>query len=98
MKIVPTPGHTSEDITLLVVTKDGSTVGIAGDLFECEDDLKDSEKWIANSFNPEKQAHSRLKILKVATSIIPGHGPQFRVLPEHIVEAQEMVDKYSSQL
>jgi len=94
MKIVPTPGHTNEDITLVAKTKTGGTIAIAGDLFECEDDLTNSELWIANSFNPEKQAVNRLKILKMADIVVPGHGAQFNVLPEHVEAAQKIVDKY----
>lgn len=96
MKIVPTPGHTSEDISLVVKTKNDRTVVVAGDLFESEEDLSDSSLWIANSFNPERQASSRLKILKMADIIIPGHGAQFNVLPEHIQKAQDIVNKYQT--
>ncbi|CAL8094003.1 unnamed protein product [Orchesella dallaii] len=94
MTIVPTPGHTSEDITLVVKTKTNGMTAIAGDLFECQDDLTNSELWIANSFNPEKQASNRLKILRMVDTIIPGHGGQFNVLPEHVETAQKIVDKY----
>lgn len=95
MKVVPTPGHTSEDISLVIETKEGVTGAVSGDLFECEHDTKDSSLWIANSFNPEKQARSRLKILKMAKFIIPGHGARFNVLPEQIAAAQALVDKYN---
>ncbi len=91
---MPTPGHTSEDVSLVFQTKEEITGVAAGDLFECEHDTKDSSLWVANSFNPEKQARSRLKILKMAKFIIPGHGPRFNVLHEHIAAGQALVDRY----
>ena len=75
--IMPTPGHTSEDISVLVTTANG-LVAIVGDLFEHADDARD-ESWLASSSNPEQQRASREHINSIARWIVPGHGAMFRV-------------------
>lgn len=78
--VVPTPGHTLQDISVLVRTKNNGTVAITGDLFENEDDLKDDSIWKgAGSDSEELQIESRNKILKLANWIVPGHGGMFKV-------------------
>ena len=74
IRIIKTPGHSYDSITLLVKTNNG-IVAICGDVFWKEDFPKDdpyaSEK--------EKLEESRKKILEVADCIIPGHGKMFKV-------------------
>ncbi len=63
---------------------DLSTVYIAGDLFEKEEDLQDPEIWkSAGSDNPELQIKNRNRVLREANFIVPGHGPMFKVTPAH---------------
>lgn len=75
IRILKTPGHNYDNITLLVKTDKGS-VAICGDVFWKEnfpeDDTYASDK--------EKLKESRRKILEVADFIIPGHGKMFKVL------------------
>jgi glyoxylase-like metal-dependent hydrolase (beta-lactamase superfamily II) len=68
------PGHTSEDISLLVHTDHG-VVAIVGDVFENGDAL--DESWVRYSRDPARQERSRTEILAVADFIVPGHGPIF---------------------
>jgi len=81
MQIVSTPGHTLEDISLIVKNVDKlGTVGLCGDLFECESDLTDDEIWkSAGSQSVQKQIESRKMILQICDYILPGHGPIFKV-------------------
>ncbi|XP_020646098.1 metallo-beta-lactamase domain-containing protein 1 isoform X1 [Pogona vitticeps] len=76
LEVLPTPGHTGNDVSLLVR---GTTLGdvlVAGDLFEhCEDD----GEWQPLSEDPARQAESRARALAVADVIVPGHGPAFQV-------------------
>ncbi len=51
----------------------------AGDIFECEGDMRDDTLWKSNSFDIEKQNSSRKLILDIADHIIPGHGVMFKV-------------------
>jgi len=73
-RIVPTPGHTSEDLSVLVETAAG-VVAIAGDVFES---AYDDESWVQYSRDPERQRRSRAELLEVADFIVPGHGEMFR--------------------
>jgi glyoxylase-like metal-dependent hydrolase (beta-lactamase superfamily II) len=75
--IISTPGHSIEDVSVLVKIKNG-LVAITGDLFESELDIKD-ESWKVFSKYPERQVKSRLEILKIADFIVPGHGKIFKV-------------------
>uniref|UniRef100_A0A8C5PDW9 Metallo-beta-lactamase domain-containing protein 1 n=1 Tax=Leptobrachium leishanense TaxID=445787 RepID=A0A8C5PDW9_9ANUR len=77
LKVVPTPGHTGSDITLLVPGTSMGTVAVVGDLFEKE---KDEDSWRQLSENPDTQEKNRAVILKEADVIVPGHGPPFRVM------------------
>jgi glyoxylase-like metal-dependent hydrolase (beta-lactamase superfamily II) len=69
-----TPGHTSEDISLLVTTDHG-VVAIVGDIFENGD--TSDESWVRYSRDPVRQQQSRAKILAMADFIVPGHGAMF---------------------
>ncbi|CAH0560149.1 unnamed protein product [Brassicogethes aeneus] len=78
IKVIPTPGHTSQDVSVLVCTSQG-LYAITGDLFECEGDAQDENLWQENSVNVDLQRANRQKILSIADYIIPGHGPMFKV-------------------
>jgi glyoxylase-like metal-dependent hydrolase (beta-lactamase superfamily II) len=68
---MPTPGHTGEDITTLAATDGGvyaCTHAWWGPDGPAEDPLATDQ--------PALHA-SRLRILAVATVIVPGHGPAF---------------------
>lgn len=79
VSIIPTPGHTGRDVSVLVK---GTVVGqvlVAGDLFEC---CADDDSWRELSENPEVQDESRQTALRTADVIVPGHGAPFRVFRE----------------
>lgn len=78
VEVIATPGHTSQDVSVVVRTPTGVHV-IAGDLFESEEDLADEDLWRASSEDPERQAESRASILQLADFIVPGHGGMFAV-------------------
>lgn len=81
VQIIYTPGHTLHCVSLLVKnTEMGGTVGICGDLFENEQDVLNSQIWVnAGSENIKKQKENRLKVAKLCSYIIPGHGNIFVV-------------------
>ncbi|XP_031441072.1 metallo-beta-lactamase domain-containing protein 1 isoform X2 [Clupea harengus] len=74
--IVPTPGHTGRDVSVLVKDTSVGVVLVAGDLFEC---CADEDSWRALSENPQVQEVNRRAALHTADVIIPGHGPLFKV-------------------
>lgn len=85
IQIIKTPGHSDEDITLLVKTKKG-TYAIVGDLFwwfTSEEQKTDKESLIKHkdpyAKNLEKLKESRKLVLEKADFIIPGHGKMFEV-------------------
>lgn len=78
VEVMPTPGHTGQDVSVIVRTEEG-IVAIAGDLFECEKDLEDESLWRVNSSNPAEQDRGRKRVLAIADFIIPGHGEMFKV-------------------
>lgn len=78
VEVMPTPGHTGQDVSVIVRTKEG-VVAIAGDLFECEEDLEDESLWRVNSSNETEQEQNRKRLLTLADFIIPGHGGMFRI-------------------
>jgi glyoxylase-like metal-dependent hydrolase (beta-lactamase superfamily II) len=75
VRVVATPGHTSEDISVLVDT-DRGVVAIVGDLFENGVDAN-AHTWVAFSRDPHQQRRSRAAILAIADFIVPGHGDIF---------------------
>ena len=83
VEVLPTPGHTGADVTVVVRNTKVGTVAITGDLFECEDDLEDSSIWQKSSENEELQEKSRINMLQLADVIIPGHGKLFEVPIEY---------------
>lgn len=76
-----TPGHTSNDVSVIVRNVDRlGTVAITGDLFESSNDLDNENIWIeAGSFDEKLQRSNRKLILDLADYIVPGHGPMFKV-------------------
>jgi len=84
VEVIPTPGHTGSDVSVLVQTEQQGIVAIVGDLFEREEDLLNPRLWqdVAGSENPKLQEKNRNKILKRAQYIVPGHGPMFKVSDE----------------
>ncbi|KYN04763.1 PREDICTED: metallo-beta-lactamase domain-containing protein 1 [Cyphomyrmex costatus] len=82
--VMATPGHTKEDVTVLVKTiMDGEAklVAITGDLFEKEEDIFEPHIWKSLGI-PElvkTQSVMRSRVIDLADFIIPGHGPMFYV-------------------
>jgi glyoxylase-like metal-dependent hydrolase (beta-lactamase superfamily II) len=83
--VVATPGHTAQDVSVVVRTTRGTYV-VAGDLFECAEDLEHDELWRSLSEHPEEHARSRQKVLDLADFIVPGHGEMFGVPPRRARE------------
>ncbi|KAG0719437.1 Metallo-beta-lactamase domain-containing protein 1 [Chionoecetes opilio] len=81
VQVIPTPGHTTADVSVVVKTAQQGTVVIAGDLFEREEDILDPSLWrhTAGSENPEAQEKHRCEVVLLGDHIVPGHGPMFRV-------------------
>jgi len=77
LKLIPTPGHSSDSATLLVKTDEGITACV-GDLFWSENDkkIKLLEK---DCFDKKLFYKNRQKISEIADFIIPGHGKIFKV-------------------
>ena len=77
MKVFPTPGHTLDSVSVQIDTTKGIYV-VAGDLFECKEDIENENLWKeAGSEDSKLQIENREKVLKLADFIIPGHGPMF---------------------
>jgi glyoxylase-like metal-dependent hydrolase (beta-lactamase superfamily II) len=72
VRLLPSPGHTAEDITTLAATAD--------DVFACTHAWWGPDGPEEDPLATDQQAlrASRARILAVATVIIPGHGPAFR--------------------
>lgn len=84
IKIIETPGHVLEHLSLLVNTPEGK-VAIAGDVLWWVDgeeqvvDINQKDHSQAKGMNMETLIESRKKLLKIADYIIPGHGKMFKV-------------------
>lgn len=76
VSILPTPGHSGQDVSVQVTGLAGGTLLVAGDLFESS---ADEESWRELSLNPTQQQLHRQRALQTADIIIPGHGPPFTV-------------------
>lgn len=74
IKIIKTPGHNYDNLTLLVKTSKG-IIAVCGDVFWKESFPKDDPY----ASDIKKLDESRKKILKLADYIIPGHGEMFKV-------------------
>ncbi|XP_028996763.1 metallo-beta-lactamase domain-containing protein 1 [Betta splendens] len=77
ISVVPSPGHTGQDVSVQVKGTSEGTVLVAGDLFEC---CSDEDSWRDLSLNTAVQEISRQEALRTADVIIPGHGAPFRVI------------------
>ncbi|XP_019733091.1 metallo-beta-lactamase domain-containing protein 1 [Hippocampus comes] len=75
--VVPSPGHSGQDVSVQVKGTSVGTILVAGDLFDC---CADDDTWRDLSLNPAAQETSRQQALRTADVIIPGHGLPFRVL------------------
>lgn len=92
IQLMASPGHTSEDISVLVETP-GGVVAIAGDVFEHGDPMDSS--WRAYSRDPRMQRRSQAALLRLAHRIVPGHGSTFSVA-EYTARAQSKTASRSS--
>ncbi|XP_055900260.1 uncharacterized protein LOC129928715 isoform X2 [Biomphalaria glabrata] len=79
VEIGPTPGHTGNDVSVVVKKANLGVLAVVGDLFYCEGDLFSPSLWLKKSERPHLQVQSRYTILEMADFIIPGHGPTFKV-------------------
>jgi glyoxylase-like metal-dependent hydrolase (beta-lactamase superfamily II) len=72
VRLIATPGHTEEDISTVVATPDGVVV------FTHAWWTKDGPE--QDPYAPDQSVlrASRDRILSVATTVVPGHGPAFR--------------------
>jgi glyoxylase-like metal-dependent hydrolase (beta-lactamase superfamily II) len=83
-KIIKTPGHSAEHISLGVDTDKGKYI-IAGDVFWWVDgeeqvvDINKEDTAHPTELNMKELKKSRKKILEIADYIIPGHGNIFEV-------------------
>ena len=84
IKILQTPGHMLEHISLLVTTDEGK-VAIAGDAIwwlESEEQkfsIDQPDHSQSKGMNMETLIESRKKLVELADYIIPGHGKMFKV-------------------
>ncbi|NRQ38824.1 MBL fold metallo-hydrolase [Nonomuraea sp. NN258] len=72
VKLIATPGHSAEDITLLAGTEQG-VVAFAGDLWWRADGPADDPVTIDRAL----LRASRERVLAVADLVVPGHGAPF---------------------
>ncbi|XP_003695694.1 metallo-beta-lactamase domain-containing protein 1 [Apis florea] len=84
VKVIATPGHTMDDVTVLVettVSEKPTCFAITGDLFEKEEDILNPFIWkeLGTKELQKVQSHMRSYIINLANFIIPGHGPMFVV-------------------
>lgn len=84
IKIIETPGHVSEHLSLLIDTPKGK-VAIAGDTIwwlggeEQIFNIKQIDQNQAIDLDMEKLIESRKKLVELSDYIIPGHGKMFKV-------------------
>ena len=84
VKIINTPGHVNEHISLLIKTPKGK-VAVAGDVIWWLDDEKQvfdinqKDHSQAIDLNMENLVQSRKKLVELADYIIPGHGKMFKI-------------------
>ncbi|CAH1406229.1 unnamed protein product [Nezara viridula] len=80
LQLLPTPGLTLVDITVLVKTSRNTVVAITGGLFEKKEDLTNNYIWLFSRPEcPSLQRYYRNYIMNTANRIIPGHGAGFEV-------------------
>ncbi|OWR54031.1 hypothetical protein KGM_201766 [Danaus plexippus plexippus] len=94
VKVLPTPGHTLSDVSVLVTNPENVVIAVTGDLFEKFEDIADPSLWIqAGSEDQLKQRRNRSQISELAEWIIPGHGPKFKVTDEIRKILREQIEK-----
>lgn len=94
IRIVKTPGHTPDSISVIVDESNiaPGPVAICGDLFENEMDWTNPYIWIgAGSDSIVEQRKSRHLIANISDYIVAGHGSPFSV-------TQEIRDKLKTEL
>jgi len=74
IKIIKTPGHNYDGLTLLVKTKEG-TIAICGDVF-WKENYPENDPYASDL---KELQESRQKVLQLADFIIPGHAGMYRV-------------------
>lgn len=74
IKIIKTPGHNYDGITLLVKT-DSGIIAICGDVF-WKEDYPENDPYASDK---KKLEESRIKVLQSADFIIPGHAGIYKV-------------------
>lgn len=86
IEIIKTPGHDPFHCSALIETEQYGKVAVAGDVFWWMDgeEQKTDAKTLLNRDDPyvkdmKELTKSREKILKLADSVIPGHGKMFEV-------------------
>lgn len=75
--MLPSPGHTGQDVSVQVKGASVATVLVAGDLFES---CSDEDSWRELSMNTAVQEVNRQDALRTADVIIPGHGLPFKIV------------------
>jgi glyoxylase-like metal-dependent hydrolase (beta-lactamase superfamily II) len=74
IKIIKTPGHNYDGLTLLVKTKE-EIVAVCGDVF-WKENYPEKDSYASD---PKKLQESRQKVLQLADFIIPGHAGMYKV-------------------
>jgi glyoxylase-like metal-dependent hydrolase (beta-lactamase superfamily II) len=74
IKIISTPGHSKDSLTLLVKTEAG-TIAIVGDVF-WQQDKPEVDPYATDN---EQLQKSRQQVLALADYIVPGHGAMYKV-------------------
>lgn len=73
IKVLKTPGHSYDGLTLFVET-DGGVIAICGDVFW----KKDMPKNDPYATDQDKLKESRKKVIEMADWVIPGHGGMYK--------------------
>jgi glyoxylase-like metal-dependent hydrolase (beta-lactamase superfamily II) len=76
IKLIKTPGHSYDSITILVETGKGK-IAICGDVF-WKEKFPNSPSEDPYASDKKKLEESRKKVLKIADYVIPGHGNIFK--------------------
>ena len=74
IRIIKTPGHNYDGLTMLVKTADGE-VAICGDVF-WKENFPEVDAYATDT---KKLAASRKKVVEIADWIVPGHSDIYKV-------------------
>lgn len=77
VKIIRTPGHAEEHLSVIATRDDGKKVIMAGDAINKK--YADTREIHAMCYDKELYKQSAEKILEMADIVIPGHGEMFKV-------------------